>query len=215
MKLILIRHGETDWNKKHRFQGRADIPLNDYGRELAILTRERMPYIPYDRVYSSPLIRAAETANILLEGRPERNEIRLDPRIIELDFGVYEGSNIEEAGANPEHPLYNMLHHPELYSPADEAESFEQLIDRCRRFLDDEILPLEEQCSNVLVVAHGALIRGIVCAAGRKEVKDFWGCRYFNCCVTTLDISAGVITLEREAEVFYDVSQSFGGWKKN
>ena len=63
----------------------------------------------------------------------------------------------------------------------------------------------------VLVVAHGALIRGVVCAAGKKEIRDFWQCPYYNCSLTTLDITHGEITLEREAEVFYDASGSFGG----
>ena len=74
-------------------------------------------------------------------------------------------------------------------------------------------MPLEGQgLQRILVVAHGALIRGIVCAAGKKEIKDFWECPYFNCSLTTLDITCGQITLEREAEVFYDAAGSFGGF---
>ena len=69
MKLYLLRHGETAWNNTHRFQGQIDIPLNDFGRELAEITRDAAPEIVFDRVYSSPLSRAFETAVIFMRGR--------------------------------------------------------------------------------------------------------------------------------------------------
>lgn len=214
MKLYMIRHGETDWNRRKCFQGRVDVPLNDNGRRLAQLTREKMPVIAYDRVYCSPLNRARETAQILLEGRYPLDQIRMDQRVIEMDFGCYEGSDITKAGKDPQHPLYNMLWHPELYTPGDKAESFQQLVDRSSGFLQDEIVPLEKECQNILLVAHGALIRSLVVAAGKKAIKDFWGVKYLNCCQTVLDITDGVITLEREAEIFYDPSECEPGWVK-
>jgi len=213
VKLYLFRHGQTDWNKAHRFQGHIDIPLNEYGRELARITARNWPIVPYDRVYCSPLIRAVETAQIILDGRPEKEMIKTDQRIIEFGFGPCEGHNIDEAAGDPQNPMYNLLHHPEKYNPTNGAESFYDLVDRAGAFLRDEILPLEQQgIENVLVVAHGALIRGVVCAAGKKEIRDFWQCPYYNCSLTTLDITHGEITLEREAEVFYDASGSFGGF---
>lgn len=206
MKVYLLRHGETDWNKAGRFQGQTDIPLNDAGRELARLTRDNMPLVHFDRVYCSPLIRAKETALIFLEGRFPLDQIRYDRRIIEISFGKQEGANIQEAKDDPLHPMYNMLWHPESYIPDGMGESFADVVKRADDFLKNEVLPLEGQCDNVLVVAHGALNRSLVVAAGHKQIKDFWGARYYNCCVTTLDVKKGEITLEREAEVYYDTS---------
>ena len=215
MKLYLFRHGQTDWNKVHRFQGQIDIPLNDYGRELARVTASKWPIVSYDRVYCSPLTRAVETAQLVLAGRSELETMRIDPRITEFGFGPCEGMSIDEAGNDPTHPMYNMLHHPEDYRPLDGAESFYDLVGRAGAFLRDEILPLEKEgVQNVLVVAHGALIRGMVCAAGLKEIRDFWECPYHNCCLTTLDITDGKVSLVREAEVFYDAQGAFGGWTK-
>jgi len=215
MTLYLFRHGQTDWNKMHRFQGRIDIPLNDYGRELARVTAERWPIVPYDRVYCSPLIRAQETAQLVLAGRPEADQIITDPRITEFSFGASEGQNIDVAGHDPNGPMYNLLHDPEHYVPTEGAESFYDLVGRAGAFLRDEILPLESQgVQHVLVVAHGALIRAIVCAAGFKAIRDFWATQYFNCCLTTLDITDGRFTLVKEAETFYDTAGMFGGWKK-
>lgn len=209
----MLRHGETDWNKEHRFQGQIDIPLNDYGRELAVVTREKWPIVAYDRVYCSPLVRAAETAQLVLEGRPEREKICYDERIKEFSFGVCEGLNIDDAGQNPEHPMYNLLHHPENYVPQQGGESFEQLIARGRSFFEAEIFPLEQQGVNdILIVAHGAMIRGLVCALGLKEVKDFWRTRYTNCCLTTIELHDRTATMIKEAETFYDASGHFGGW---
>ena len=69
MMLYIVRHGETDWNKAHKVQGRTDIPLNDYGRRLAGETAEGMKDIPIDLGFTSPLLRAKETAQIILKGR--------------------------------------------------------------------------------------------------------------------------------------------------
>ena len=207
MKVYLLRHGETDWNKAGRFQGQTDIPLNDAGRELARITRENMPEVHFDKVYCSPLVRARETAEIFLEGRFPLDKIQYDSRIIEISFGEQEGANIQIAKDDPSHPMYNMLWHPESYVPQGKGESFSEVVRRAEDFLNNEILPLEHQnCDNVLVVAHGALNRSIVVAAGHKELKDFWGARYYNCCVTTLDVEDGKIKLLKEADVYYDTS---------
>ncbi len=203
MKLFLLRHGETEWNKCHRFQGRIDVPLNDFGRDLARVTRQRWPLVTFDKVYCSPLCRAVETAKIVLEDRPESDHSQFDERIIEFGFGISEGTDIDEAAANPENPMYNLLHHPESYVPARGGESFQQLIGRARSFLEEEVLPLEKQgVQNVLVVAHGAIIRGFVCAIGQKEIKDFWETRYLNCCLTTIDVTDGIC------------NDHFGGWRR-
>ena len=94
MKLYLIRHGETDYNKQKRNQGRIDIPLNEYGRELAVKTKAGLADIPFSLCLSSPLVRARETAELILEGRPV--PIFTDRRIIEMAFGVWEGGCCSE-----------------------------------------------------------------------------------------------------------------------
>lgn len=70
MDIYLIRHGETDWNKEKKLQGVTDIPLNAYGIELAEKTAEGLKDVPFDRIYTSPLIRAKKTAEIIRGNRP-------------------------------------------------------------------------------------------------------------------------------------------------
>ena len=85
MILYVVRHGETEWNRLHKVQGRTDIPLNDYGRHLARETAEGMKSLSLDLAYTSPLSRARETAGIILEGR--NIPIIEDERIQEFSFG--------------------------------------------------------------------------------------------------------------------------------
>ncbi len=215
MKLYLLRHGETPWNKLGRFQGQTDIPLNESGRKLAVLTREGMPDIHFDRVFCSPLCRAVETAHIFLEGRFPLEQIKTDERIKEICFGENEGSSIDEAKVNPEHPMHVLLWHPEQYQPQNgKGESLAQVAERAGDFLQNEILPLEGKCENVLVVAHGALNRSIVVAAGLKRIEDFWIAKYLNCCVTILEINQGKISMLKEAEIFYDPADYPSVWSK-
>ena len=91
MKLYLVRHGQTPWNKVHRNQGRSDIPLNEYGRELAAVTGKGLEDVPFDLCFTSPLKRAKETAMLILEGR--NIPIVEDERLIEISFGDYEGTS--------------------------------------------------------------------------------------------------------------------------
>ncbi len=92
--IVLVRHGETDWNREHRFQGRADVPLNEVGREQARELSGRLRSEPVSALYTSPLRRAAETADIVGErlGLPV---LTCEP-MCEIDVGSWEGLTIEE-----------------------------------------------------------------------------------------------------------------------
>ena len=89
MELYLIRHGETDYNKERKIQGSCDIPLNEYGRELAKVTAEGLKDIPFDVIFTSPLCRARETAEWIARGR--QIPVYEDKRLKEICFGEYEG----------------------------------------------------------------------------------------------------------------------------
>lgn len=90
MKIYLFRHGETEWNRTRRLQGQSDIALNAFGRELAVKTAEALREIAFDRAFCSPLLRAAETAQIILGDRPV--SLVSDERLKEMFFGEHEGA---------------------------------------------------------------------------------------------------------------------------
>lgn len=93
--LYLVRHGETDWNRARRIQGRTDIPLNAVGREQARVTGTLLSRRPITRVVASPLARARETAEIIAVtlGLPAPE---LEPAVVERDYGAAEGLDFRE-----------------------------------------------------------------------------------------------------------------------
>src|SRR2546423_7111092 len=97
--LLLIRHGETDWNAEHRWQGHADVPLNERGREQAKALAEELAPEGVDAIYASDLSRARDTAEIVGErlGVP----VVLDPDLREIDVGSREGLTGDEVGDRP------------------------------------------------------------------------------------------------------------------
>ena len=124
--LYVMRHGKTDWNLKHKLQGKTDIPLNDLGRQMAREAAGKYKDVHFDICYCSPLIRARETAELLLEGRDV--PIIIDDRLSEMGFGIYEG--IENVFDKPECPVRVLFFNPEKYVAQGGAESLEELLKR-------------------------------------------------------------------------------------
>jgi len=95
--LVLVRHGETDWNASGRLQGHTDRPLNDYRRRQARELARRLADVPFDAAYASDLTRARQTAEIVAE--PHRVPVLIDPDLREMHYGTWSGltrSEIEE-----------------------------------------------------------------------------------------------------------------------
>jgi 2,3-bisphosphoglycerate-dependent phosphoglycerate mutase len=95
--LYLIRHGETTFNAEGRIQGQSDAPLSELGRRQSRAVAEALADVPIEAVYSSPLRRAWETAQCIAE--PHRLAVETDPRLMELDAGVFEGRLRSELSA--------------------------------------------------------------------------------------------------------------------
>lgn len=205
MKIYLVRHGETEWNKEYRLQGQADTRLNDYGRELAQITAEALKDISFDVIYHSPLNRAEETAVILKKSRTI--DIIADERIKEMSFGTAEGCHILSIKNNPEDPMYNFLKHPGDYIPPENGERFEEVAARSAEFMKETILPLEGKYQNVLIVAHGAVNRTILNAIAGIPVSDFWNIRLKNCAVSIIDLTNGILTIEQEGAIYYPTEE--------
>lgn len=176
--LYIIRHGKTDWNDRRKIQGRTDIPLNSEGRQMAEEAREEYKDIHFDICFSSPLIRAKETAEILLRDRDI--PIIYDDRLMEMSFGVYEG--IENSFDIPNCPINEFFWHPEDYKvPVEGAESISDLVKRTGEFLEEKVNPLLEQGKDVLIVGHGAMNSSIVYQVKKLKLKDFWSEGIPNC----------------------------------
>lgn len=201
MDIYVIRHGETDWNKAGRIQGQSDIPLNSYGVELAQITSEALKKVPFEIVFSSPLIRAKQTARILAGNR--QIPMIEDDRLKEISFGVKEGAYIRDIRENPEDPIHNFFMNPGKYCPPQGAESFEELQRRSGAFMREVLVPLEKRYRTVLIVAHGALNHSIVNAAAHIPVEDYWRISMKNCAVSKLSLENGTFTVTEESRIYY------------
>ncbi|MGN0363737.1 MAG: histidine phosphatase family protein [Bilifractor sp.] len=180
MNIYLLRHGETTINTiGGRFQGQINTPeaaLNSKGREQAREAGEefRRRGIRFDLVYSSPQERAVETA-ILATGRPIE-QIQLDDRLKELNFGPYEGQKWETMDSRKFH---TMMHDFGNYMPGPGLESGMQLMQRVSSFLED--LKRNKPGENILVSTHGGTIRAALVHIHVDSIKTFWENPVGNC----------------------------------
>ncbi|MCJ7709220.1 MAG: histidine phosphatase family protein, partial [Chloroflexi bacterium] len=90
-RVYLIRHGETDWNAHGRLLSRTDAPLNGVGEAQAAALAAELADLRWDRAFTSPLVRARRTAEVVLAGRADAPRLTVDERLVEMDFGPYEG----------------------------------------------------------------------------------------------------------------------------
>ena len=176
--LYIMRHGTTEWNKKHMLQGRTDVPLNDDGRLMAAEAAEIYKDIHFDVCYCSPLIRARETAEIFLKGR--NIPIITDDRLMEMCFGIYEGT--ENYFNNSESPVNIIFREPQNYKiPFEGAESFGELYSRTGEFIKEVVMPELEKGKDILIVGHGVMNLSIVCQIKNIPIEKFWSVGIENC----------------------------------
>ena len=202
MKLYIIRHGQTDWNRARLLQGRTDIPLNEWGRRVAQLTREGLKEVAFDVAFTSPLIRARKTAELILEDK--NIPIIDDDRLIEVNFGSYEGKSFQLDDEN----LQNFFSKPEAYYSVDGSESIESVIERTGKFLSELYKKQEYQNSTILVSTHGAALCGLLCNIKKWEKADFWkGGLHKNCGFSIVEVTDGIPKIIEEAIVAYDETE--------
>lgn len=204
MLLYIVRHGETDWNKAGKVQGRTDIPLNERGRYLAEATAEGMKNIPIDLCYTSPLIRAKETAQIIIGER----EIPLieEERIAEICFGNCEGMKFRGESADPESEEFQRFFtNPENYVPSKGAESISELYERTGCFLSEIAGREDLKDSHILVSTHGAAMTALLNRIrGNMQIKDFWKYKVpKNCAVSVVEINGKEIIMKAEGIIYY------------
>lgn len=165
MNIYITRHSKTIWNQEKRLQGRKDSPLTDEGIKNAYALKKYINNISFDCVFSSPIKRAYDTAKILTN-----NQIVIDHNLIEMDFGVLEGKKISEILQNNYEVYNNMWNHPELFGRIKDGESYDEVQNRVKIFLDNL---KKKNFNNVLIVTHGMLFINMCAYMLGLERKDF------------------------------------------
>jgi broad specificity phosphatase PhoE len=157
-RLILVRHGQTEWNRDRRVQGHTDTPLDEVGRAQAERVARRLAEEPIAAVYASDLSRAQETAQRIAAPRGLR--IETSPLFREAHYGLWEGMTVAEIEAQyPE--AYLRWREDSLRNRAPEGETLEELQQRALAGAA-EIL-IAHGGESVVVVAHGGSIRSLIC----------------------------------------------------
>ena len=160
--ILLARHGQSDWNATRRWQGHADRPLTEKGREQARALAERLRHVELDAVYSSDLRRAADTAAAV------SNEVIELPALREVDVGSWSG--LTRAEAEERFPD-GVARWREGFPGWEDGESYEELT---RRVLAAVLeIARRHEGGRVLVVSHGGPIRALHAAALGLDVHTY------------------------------------------
>lgn len=186
-RLILVRHGETDWNKAGRFQGQIDIPLNENGRRQAAAARDFLKEIPIDRAWSSTLSRPTETAQIILAAHPNVPLTQIDG-LVEIGHGLWEGKLESEIKDGWSELLDSWKRAPDTVQMP-EGETIQDVWARSVRSWGDIAGELKAD-ETVLVVAHDAVNKTILCDLLGLTPADIWAIKQGNGGVTVVDIAA-------------------------
>lgn len=206
MEIYIVRHGETIWNKQRLLQGSADIELNEKGRELAQITCDNMKNIHFDKIYSSPLVRAYETACIIKGDR--ELEVIKDDRLRELNFGINEGHNSIEMQEDENNPFRFFFRQPELYTPAEGGETLEHICERAKDFLINVIEPQLGEVERVMIVAHGAMNKAMMCHIKQHGISEYWsGGLQRNCGVIIVKLDENGYEVIDESKIYYELKK--------
>lgn len=164
--ILIARHGQSDWNQEKRWQGHADRPLTERGREQAQALADRVAHIELDAVYSSDLQRARDTAAVVAESQGFK--LRQRPELREVDVGSWSGLTRAEAEERfPE----GFTRWRDGYPGWKDGETYEAMTDRVLRAVDE--IAAEHEGGRVLVVTHGGPIRAIHAAALGLDVHAY------------------------------------------
>ena len=203
MELYIIRHGETMWNRQHRLQGHTDIPLNDAGLAGARIASEALKHIHFDHVFSSPLIRARKTAEIIIKHYNDLN-IEISEDLKEISFGIAEGVDLSGETLYKESDKLLLSHikdwfkDPEKVSPIPGGESVTDIKKRIGHFLETDIYPNEGTYQNILITAHGGIVRALECVINDLSDHDFWnGPIVPNCGALVVSLENGELRIKK------------------
>ena len=179
--IYIIRHGQTEKNKANVLQGRSDVPLNEAGRQQAEEVRDRFREagISFDLVYTSPLIRAVQTAEIIAGGTPQI----VDERLIEMDYGPYEGMDLSNPAPEVLTFFRDFVHNP----APDGMEPLQAVVARLGTFLEEIRGATAEK--NILISTHAIAMKGALEYLTPDSYGSYWSKYIGNCAVYTAEIT--------------------------
>ena len=201
MKLYVLRHGITPWNKEKRVQGCVDISLAEEGIALAEKTGKALVDIPFDLCFSSPLQRARQTAACVLGDR--EIPVILDKRIQEIDFGILEGTRFKDDNGiviSPEMDVF--FNDPIHFERPENGENIQDILERTREFWMEKTTDPALADKTILISTHGCAARALLQNV-YQDPEHFWhGCVPPNCSINLVEVKDGKAVLLEEDRVY-------------
>lgn len=191
LRLILVRHGETEWNRRGQFQGQIDVPLNDNGRVQGQQAADFLKEIPIDFAISSSLARPKETAELILQNH-DQVQLDLSEPLWEISHGTWEGCLESEIEERYPGELDRWRTAPEAVQMP-EGENLQQVWDRAIAAWDDivaQALATGKTEQTGLVVAHDAINKVVLCHVAGLGPEHFWCFKQGNGAVSVIDYDA-------------------------
>ena len=187
--IYIIRHGQTLMNRRNVLQGRSDAALNDAGIEQARRAAAGLGDIRFDRVYTSPLKRAVQTAEIVAPGIAPI----VDDRLIEMDYGPYEGADLNHLPPEILTFFSDFVHNP---APGG-MEPLALVVERAGAFLED----IRGIGGNILISTHAIAMKGILEYLTPGSNGAFWSRYIGNCAIYVAENAGGRIGKPEELHI--------------
>jgi len=188
-RFLLVRHGETNWNREKRFQGQIDVPLNDNGRAQSKQAADFLKSVPIQYAVTSPMLRPKETAEIILQYHPDVT-LELEDNLREIGHGLWEGKLEAEIEQSYPGMLHQWQKTPETVQMP-EGENLQQVWARAIDAWDRIVQTASDrpEPGTTLVVAHDAINKAILCYVLGLGPENFWTFKQGNGAVSVIDYS--------------------------
>ena len=194
MRIYLIRHGETALNERGCYYGKTDAVLSKKGIEQAEHLKKIFESISFDYVVASPLVRAYNTAQILLGEREQR--IFGDSRLMEQDFGIFEGMTYEELCSTYPEELKQWNKEFSSYR-IPQGESFSDVRRRVEAFLKDILSGETSQKETMLIAAHKGTLGHLLAAMLKLPLEGYWNFVFEQGCYSEVDLEDGYAIIRK------------------
>ena len=198
IEIILVRHGQTDWNTSETFRGRLEVALNDVGIKQAddlgiYLVKEKL-----DIIYSSPLQRAVDTAVAIADRQNlEANTVE---NLTDFHYGDWQGKPRKEVEKDYPELYRDWLDTPEQIKMP-RGESLEDVRKRAVPFIEDAMMRCGE--GKIVFVSHRVVIKVIICALLGLDNSHFWNFRIDTCGITRFSAGDGRLALTRHNDISF------------
>ena len=186
LKICLLRHGQTSYNADgNKYCGRTDVGLTDLGVQQAEKMRDLLANRDFDAIFCSPLIRARQTAEITSRGG---QIVQTDPRLIEIDFGQWEGRRPEEFQVTDGQDWNSWLVDPFHNRAGGTGESGAEVLERLSSFYDELLTTYDNKM--VLVVGHNGINRFFMASKLGMPLRNYRMLVQENSALTELTLTA-------------------------